>query len=106
MWKSIRKHFKLPNKLTKKGFIKKAVPGEQVPDEQNRVTRRFRVLILGPANAGKTTLLERLTDSPAGASIVTRNGKRIEEVPRGYDQASCGCLMFSYHPARDPHHRR
>ncbi|KAF9509661.1 hypothetical protein BS47DRAFT_1348963, partial [Hydnum rufescens UP504] len=48
--------------------------------------RRFRVLILGPANAGKTTLLERLTDSPAGASIVTRNGKRIEEVPRGYDQ--------------------
>ncbi|KAF9509619.1 hypothetical protein BS47DRAFT_1396668 [Hydnum rufescens UP504] len=69
MWKSIGKHFKLPNKLTKK-----------------EVTKRFRVLILGPANAGKTTLLERLTDSPAGASIVTRNGKRIEEVPRGYDQ--------------------
>ncbi|KAF9514900.1 hypothetical protein BS47DRAFT_827996 [Hydnum rufescens UP504] len=67
MWKFIVKAFK-PHKLTKKEV------------------RRFRVLILGPANAGKTTLLERLTDSPAGASIVTRNGKRIMEVPRGYDQ--------------------
>jgi polynucleotide 5'-kinase involved in rRNA processing len=64
MWKSIRKHFK----LTKKPFTE-----EEVPDKN----RRFRVLILGPANAGKTTLLERLTDSPAGASIVTRNGTRV-----------------------------
>ncbi|KAF9503468.1 hypothetical protein BS47DRAFT_1356164 [Hydnum rufescens UP504] len=141
MFKFLRKHFKHPNKLTKKGFIKKEVPDgpvhdeavpdeevpreevpnvpgeestdgevpdeevpdevsdEEVPDEvsdeedsdeevsdEERVTRRFRVLILGPANAGKTTLLERLTDSPAGASIVTRDGKRIEEVPRAYDQ--------------------
>jgi GTPase SAR1 family protein len=39
--------------------------------------RRLRVLILGPANAGKTTLLERLTESPAGTAIVTRNGKRV-----------------------------
>jgi hypothetical protein len=38
---------------------------------------RFRVLILGPANAGKTTLLERLTQSPAGAAIVYRNGQRV-----------------------------
>jgi GTPase SAR1 family protein len=56
MWKSILKHFKLNNK-----------------DRD----RRFRVLILGPANAGKTTLLERLTDSPAGAAIVRRKGKRV-----------------------------
>ncbi|KAF9520024.1 hypothetical protein BS47DRAFT_1336318 [Hydnum rufescens UP504] len=75
MWKYLRKHFKLPNKLTKK----------EVPDG-DRATRRFRVLVLGPANAGKTTLLERLTDSPAGEAIVTRNGKRITEIPRGYDQ--------------------
>jgi GTPase SAR1 family protein len=53
MWKSIRKLFK----------------GDS--------DKRFRVLILGQANAGKTTLLERLTDSPAGAAIVTRNGKRV-----------------------------
>jgi hypothetical protein len=135
MWKSIRKHFKLPKKLTKKLTKKEVpnkdipdehvpdeqvpgkevpdeevpreevtneevpdeqvpneeVPGNEVPDEQvpdeessdeqvpgkDRFTRRFRVLILGPANAGKTTLLERLTDSPAGAAIVTRNGKRV-----------------------------
>ncbi|KAF9506468.1 hypothetical protein BS47DRAFT_1333835 [Hydnum rufescens UP504] len=62
MWKSIRKLFKADS------------------------DKRFRVLILGPANAGKTTLLERLTDSPAGAAKVTRNGKRVKEVPRGYDQ--------------------
>ncbi|KAF9505100.1 hypothetical protein BS47DRAFT_1354342 [Hydnum rufescens UP504] len=62
MWKSIRKLFKRDS------------------------DKRFRVLILGPANAGKTTLLERLTDSPAGAATVTRNGKRVNEVPRGYDQ--------------------
>ncbi|KAF9507790.1 hypothetical protein BS47DRAFT_1321037 [Hydnum rufescens UP504] len=78
MWKSIRKHFK----LTKKVSTEEEVPGGEIPDKN----RRFRVLILGPANAGKTTLLERLTDCPAGASIVTRDGKRIEEVPRGYDQ--------------------
>ncbi|KAF9514197.1 hypothetical protein BS47DRAFT_1295295 [Hydnum rufescens UP504] len=54
MWKSIRKHFK-----------------------PNNTNQRFRVLVLGPANAGKTTLLERLTDSPAGAAIVSRNGKRV-----------------------------
>jgi len=65
MWKYIRKLFKASNKDT---------------------DRRFRVLILGPANAGKTTLLERLTDSPAGAAIVARNGKRVKGAPRGYDQ--------------------
>ncbi|KAF9511203.1 hypothetical protein BS47DRAFT_1395344 [Hydnum rufescens UP504] len=50
------------------------------------VYKRFRVLVLGPANAGKTTLLERLSDSPAGAATVTRDGRRIPEVPRGYSQ--------------------
>ena len=125
MWKSIRKLFKR----------KKTIRSEEIPQEHNEVTSedrirpqgiaqehnrltdedriaphdtnsRFRVLILGPANAGKTTLLERLTESPAGAAIVTRNGRRvilffplyrysgliysfisqIKEVPRGYDQ--------------------
>ncbi|KAF9507558.1 hypothetical protein BS47DRAFT_289612 [Hydnum rufescens UP504] len=62
MWKPVRKLFKA-----------------------NRDSR-FRVFILGPANSGKTTLLERLTDSPAGAAIVTRSGKRVKEVPKGNDQ--------------------
>jgi septin family protein len=39
--------------------------------------RRFRVLVLGPRNAGKTTLLERLSDSPVGSAIVIRNGQRV-----------------------------
>ncbi|KAF9506069.1 hypothetical protein BS47DRAFT_1399828 [Hydnum rufescens UP504] len=105
MWTSIRKHVKHPKKLTKK-VPDGEVPDEEVPAEDRRI-KRFRILILGPANAGKTTLLERLTDSPAGAAIVKRNGKRvittdtqlnraaglmhpflsqIKEVPRGYDQ--------------------
>ncbi|KAF9502711.1 hypothetical protein BS47DRAFT_1356843 [Hydnum rufescens UP504] len=67
MWNSILKHFKATNK-------------------DSDTTKCFRVLILGPANAGKTTLLKRLMDSPAGTAIVTRNRKCIKEVPRGYDQ--------------------
>ncbi|KAF9516299.1 hypothetical protein BS47DRAFT_1483996 [Hydnum rufescens UP504] len=114
MWKSIREHFKLPKKPEKK-VSDEQVPDEQVPDEQapdeqvpdeqvpdeevpdeevtdkvpakDRVrNNRFRILILGPANAGKTTLLERLTDSPAGAAIVTRKGQRIQQAPKGDDQ--------------------
>jgi polynucleotide 5'-kinase involved in rRNA processing len=105
MWKSIRKHFLLPSKLTNK-LTKKEHPNEEFPDEQHcdeersdeewsseghsdeghsdeelsdeeSSVKRFRVLIVGPANAGKTTLLERLTESPAGAAIVTRNGQRV-----------------------------
>ncbi|KAF9505330.1 hypothetical protein BS47DRAFT_1354043 [Hydnum rufescens UP504] len=94
MWKSIRKHVKLPKKLTKKPrrrSPRRRSPDEEDPDEElsnkDRVRNKcFRILILGPANAGKTTLLERLTDSPAGAAIVKRNGKRIKEVPRGSHQ--------------------
>ncbi|KAF9509162.1 hypothetical protein BS47DRAFT_1349514 [Hydnum rufescens UP504] len=122
MLKSIRKHFKLSKKFTLKEVPDEDVPDEDVPDEdvphkevpgkgvpdeevpdeelsnKDRArNNRFRILILGPANAGKTTLLERLTDSPAGAAIVTRNGKRScwfnaslslsdQGSPRGYDQ--------------------
>ena len=33
------------------------------PEELNRLCKRFRVLIIGRRNAGKTTLLERMTGS-------------------------------------------
>ncbi|KAJ7755397.1 hypothetical protein B0H14DRAFT_2540770 [Mycena olivaceomarginata] len=36
---------------------------------------KFRVLILGRANAGKTTILERLTGASMGEAEVWRNGK-------------------------------
>ncbi|KIJ41352.1 hypothetical protein M422DRAFT_85328, partial [Sphaerobolus stellatus SS14] len=39
---------------------------------------RFRVLILGRANAGKTTILERLTGASAGEAEIRRNGRRLE----------------------------
>ncbi|KAF9520045.1 hypothetical protein BS47DRAFT_1387663 [Hydnum rufescens UP504] len=86
MFKSIRKHFKLAKKFTKKEVPDEEVPNEELSNKDRVRNNRFRILILGPANAGKTTLLERLTNSSAGAAIVTRNGERIEEVPKGYDQ--------------------
>ncbi|KAH8798709.1 hypothetical protein DL96DRAFT_1720283 [Flagelloscypha sp. PMI_526] len=39
----------------------------------------FRVLILGRANAGKTTILERLTDSSVSDSEVRRDGRVLKE---------------------------
>jgi len=38
---------------------------------------KFRVLILGRANAGKTTILERLTCASIGDAEVWRDGKRL-----------------------------
>ena len=82
MWKSFRNHFKRKeaNRPEEIGRELANQPTNEdrvgTPHDTNR-NSRFRVLILGPANAGKTTLLERLTDSPAGAAIVTRNGRRV-----------------------------
>jgi len=38
---------------------------------------RFRILILGRANAGKTTILERLTGSSIDEAYVIRNGVKL-----------------------------
>ena len=73
MWESIRKHFK--RKETSGKYVNELTDGLSIM--LHDTNRRFRVLILGPANAGKTTLLERLTESPAGAAIVTRNGRHV-----------------------------
>ena len=43
-----------------------------------RKCRRFRVLVIGPRNAGKTTILERLTgDSIAKAKVKLPNGEIV-----------------------------
>ena len=39
---------------------------------------RFRVLILGRANAGKTTILERLTGASAAEAQVWHDGELLE----------------------------
>ena len=85
MWKFILKCFRpdeeitAPEVIARPEVIQKYVgqlsSGDRIAPHDSY--RRFRVLILGPANAGKTTLLERLTESPAGAAIVTRNGQRV-----------------------------
>ncbi|KAF8488243.1 hypothetical protein F5888DRAFT_1623325 [Russula emetica] len=37
------------------------------PEDLSRVCKRFRVLIIGRRNAGKTTILEKMTGSDEGA---------------------------------------
>jgi polynucleotide 5'-kinase involved in rRNA processing len=49
----------------------------QPTEEERNKYDRFRVLVLGPRNAGKTTLLERLSNSPVGAARVTSNGRLV-----------------------------
>jgi tRNA U34 5-carboxymethylaminomethyl modifying GTPase MnmE/TrmE len=39
----------------------------------SRVCKRFRVLIIGRRNAGKTTILEKMTGSEVGAKPVIRD---------------------------------
>ena len=39
---------------------------------------KFRVLILGRANTGKTTILERITDASIGEAQVFRDGRRVD----------------------------
>jgi hypothetical protein len=70
--KSLGGQFKNP---AQKGIYKIANEGILVLRDTG-ADGRLRVLVIGPANAGKTTLLERLSDS-AGAAIVTRDGKRV-----------------------------
>jgi GTPase SAR1 family protein len=43
------------------------------PEELSRVCERFRVLIIGRRNAGKTTILEKMTGSDEGAKPQIRD---------------------------------
>ena len=43
------------------------------PEDLKRVCKRFRVLIMGRRNAGKTTILEKMTGSEAGAKPEIRD---------------------------------
>ncbi|KAF8505972.1 hypothetical protein F5888DRAFT_1604438 [Russula emetica] len=43
------------------------------PEDLSRVCKRFRVLIIGRRNAGKTTILEKMTGSDEGAKPQIRD---------------------------------
>ena len=43
------------------------------PEELYRSCKRFRVLIIGRPNSGKTTILEKMTGSEAGAEPEIRD---------------------------------
>ena len=101
MWKFIRSLFKRKQTIGSKGIAQEQ---NQLTSEDRIAPRdtnsRFRVLILGPTYAGKTTLLERLTESPAGAAIVTRNGRSVILVPT--IQRSCSNLRVYLSDRRGP----
>ena len=46
-------------------------------EDIRRVCRRFRVLIIGRRNAGKTTILEKMTGSDEGAKPEIRDKGRL-----------------------------
>ena len=52
----------------------------------NRLCKRFRVLIIGRRNAGKTTILEKMTGSEVGAKPVIHNkeGRLVVRAPLIY----------------------
>ncbi|KAF5346882.1 hypothetical protein D9756_010594 [Leucocoprinus leucothites] len=43
---------------------------------------KFRVLIIGRADAGKTSILQRVCDTTESPVIYRRNGSKKEEVPK------------------------
>jgi GTPase SAR1 family protein len=49
------------------------------PEDLRQVCKRFRVLIIGRRNAGKTTILEKMTGSDEGAKpqIRDKNGRLV-----------------------------
>ena len=52
-------------------------------EDLNRLCNRFRVLIIGRRNAGKTTILENMTGSEEGAKpeIRDKEGRLVVRVP-------------------------
>ena len=56
------------------------------PENLRGICPRFRVLIMGRRNAGKTTLLEKMTASEVGAKPVIRDKNGILVV----------CALFSF----------
>ena len=44
-------------------------------------TKNFRVLIIGRANAGKTTILQRVCNTTEQPKIYNREGREVFDVP-------------------------
>ena len=49
-------------------------------DNLRRRTKRFRVLIIGRANAGKTTILQRVCNTTEQPKIFNREGRKVFHV--------------------------
>lgn len=50
------------------------------------VANRFRVLIMGKANAGKTTILDKMCGSTDVPTVRNEHGKRVRCPIRHYDK--------------------
>jgi GTPase SAR1 family protein len=47
------------------------------PSEIRRRIGRFRILVIGRANAGKTTILQRVCNTRDNPEIYNSNGKKV-----------------------------
>ena len=59
------------------------MPLDISPEDISRLCKRFRVLIIGRRNAGKTTILEKMTGSEEGAlpEIRDKEGRWVVRAP-------------------------
>ena len=56
---------------------------EQIEKIQKKLTR-FRVLVIGRANAGKTTILQRLCNTTEEPTIFSPNGEKVGYIMKFY----------------------
>jgi hypothetical protein len=70
------------------------------PEELRRLCDRFRVLIIGRRNAGKTTILEKMTGSEEGAKpeIRDKEGRLVvrASLMSNIDSQTDGCRMTQH----------
>ncbi|KIK21921.1 hypothetical protein PISMIDRAFT_680882 [Pisolithus microcarpus 441] len=75
----------------------------EMADQYMKNIKRFRVLVMGRANAGKTTILQRVCNSTDKPEIFDGKGNKIEDTivqgteTRGYHDVECE-LVFRSNP--------
>ena len=68
---------------------------EQIQKIRKKFTQ-FRVLVIGRANAGKTTILQRLCNTTEEPTIFSPNGEKVG----AYREILCQILTFIAHNLR------
>jgi hypothetical protein len=69
-------------------------PAKPLSEDDERIARRnrekcdrFRILIIGRANAGKTTILQKVCNTTENAVIYNSKGKKVNNSNTEFDQS-------------------